>query len=288
MRFKNAFSFLFVFVLIILPYITLAQNQNVGFVEADIWYSEDPFVEGDKIKIYTLVFNPSAKNFKGTVAFFDKTTLLGKKDFTVSSLSAEAVFVDWTVSVGGHQIFARIENPRLEISTGKYEEISLANTETEKDERTVAKKLPDIKEVKDKINSTLDSSMQPIEDLKDKINESLPPSVSKPVNNAFGFIEETRMNASDSVEEKRVEVKSEIDQIRESSKLAQEDVGKETVGTQDEANKPVSLGAQTPMKYVSLFFLTILSYILKYKILFYLFSLVITFLVIRLIIKLFK
>ncbi|MBP6866158.1 MAG: hypothetical protein KBC12_01285 [Candidatus Pacebacteria bacterium] len=298
MRFKKVFLFLFTFLLVASPYITLAQNQNVGFVETNIWYSKDPFEEGDKIKVYTLVFNPSAKNFKGTVSFFDKTTLLGKKDFTISSLSAEPVFVDWTVTVGGHQIFARIENPRLEVSAGKYEEISLANTETDKSEHTVAKKLPNVKEVKEKINETLDSSIKPIEDLKDKINEKLPPSVSKPVNSAFGFIEEARINASDSIEEKRLEVKSEIDKIQESSNPSQENIDKETgdksdvsteiTDTENTENRPVSVSAQTPLKYVSLFFLTLLGYVLKYKILFYLLSLVIIYLIIRLIIKLFK
>src|SRR3989339_152292 len=289
MRFKKVFFFLFTFLLVVLPYITLAQNQNVGFVETNIWYSKDPFEEGDKIKVYTLVFNPSAKNFKGTVSFFDKTILLGKKDFTISSLSAEPVFVDWTVTVGGHQIFARIENPRLEVSAGKYEEISLANTETDKSEHTVAKKLPNVKEVKEKINETLDSSIKPIENLQNKINESLPPSVSKPVNNAFGFIEEARMNASESIEEKRTEVKTEIDEIQESAKQAEdkknEDIGiEEDPSTTPAKSETINL-PEAPMKYVSLFFLTVLSYVLKYKILFYLLAIVIIYLIIRLIIK---
>lgn len=295
--------------LLLQPHLVFAQNQNVGFVETNIWYSVDPFLEGDKIKIYTLVFNPSSKNFKGTVAFFDKTTLLGKKDFAIPSLSAEAVFVDWTVTAGGHQVFARIENPRFEVSAGVYEEVYLANDETEKSERTVAKKLPDIKEVKEKINETLDSTTKPIEDFKEKITEKLPPSVSKPVDNALGFVEEIRFETANSIEEKLVEVKKEIKQMKELSNQTQEkDIDEavnnesnpssvptksdskkeEQVGGGETKNSKTSGSVETPLKYVWLFFLTILSFIFKYQILFYLLSLVIIFLVIRLIFRLLK
>ncbi len=281
-------AFLFLFQ----PHLSLAQNQNVGFVETNIWYSKDPFTEGDKIKIYTLVFNPSSNNFKGTVSFFDKTTLLGKKDFAIPALSAEVVSIDWSVSVGGHQIFARIDEPRFEISAGKYEQVSISNTETEKSERTVAKKLPDIKEVKDKINNTLDSSIKPIEELKDKINESLPPEVSKPVNNAFSYFEETRLSASDAVWEKRTEVKQEIDKIQEPDepepKVDQTDKDSKQESSNAETKTEQKINPQTPLKYVWLFLLTILGYILKYKILFYLVAIILIFLILRLVFRLFK
>ena len=57
----------------------LAQSSNTGFVPGNIWYSKDPFEEGDKVKIYTFIFNPDSRELSGTVIFFDKTVLLGKK-----------------------------------------------------------------------------------------------------------------------------------------------------------------------------------------------------------------
>src|SRR3989338_5661631 len=47
-----------------------AQSSNAGFVPGNIWYSLDPFLEGDKIKIYTLIFNPDPRELSGTVIFF--------------------------------------------------------------------------------------------------------------------------------------------------------------------------------------------------------------------------
>jgi len=55
-----------------------AQSSNAGFVPGNIWYSLDPFLEGDKIKIYTLIFNPDPRELSGTVVFFDNSVFLGK------------------------------------------------------------------------------------------------------------------------------------------------------------------------------------------------------------------
>ena len=95
-----------------------AQNSNTGFVPGNIWYSKDPFEEGDKIKIYTFIFNPDARELSGTVIFFDKTVLLGKKDFIILSKSANDISIDWTVTAGDHTIFGKIENAKFLISKG--------------------------------------------------------------------------------------------------------------------------------------------------------------------------
>src|SRR3989338_6753006 len=109
-----------------------AQDSNTGFVSGNIWYSQDPFEEGDKIKIYTFIFNPDNRELFGTVIFFDKTILLGKKDFTIPAKTANDISIDWTVTVGDHTIFAKIENAKFLVSKGKYEEVYLAENETEK------------------------------------------------------------------------------------------------------------------------------------------------------------
>ncbi len=117
-----------------------AQSPNTGFVQANLWYSKDPFEEGDKIKIYTFIFNPDARELSGIVVFFDKTVLLGKKEFTIPAKTANDVSIDWTVTAGDHTIFGKIENAKFLVSAGKYEEVYIAENETEKSSRTVSKK----------------------------------------------------------------------------------------------------------------------------------------------------
>ena len=85
-----------------------AQIPNVGFIPSNIWYSKDPFEEGDKIKIYTLLYNPDSRELSGNVIFFDNTTLLGQKSFKIASKAVKDLSIDWTVEAGNHTIFAKI------------------------------------------------------------------------------------------------------------------------------------------------------------------------------------
>src|SRR3989338_8628539 len=122
-----------------------AQDSNAGFVPGNIWYSQDPFEEGDKIKIYTLIFNPDERELSGTVIFFDSSVFLGKKDFTASAKGIKDVSIDWTATVGDHNIFGKIENSRFLVSGEKsertYEDVYLSGNETSKSSRRVNKKI---------------------------------------------------------------------------------------------------------------------------------------------------
>ena len=86
---------IFLFLTLLFPINKIsAEIANVGFIPDNIWYSKDPFFEGDKIKIYTLIFNPDGRELSGTVSFFDKTILLGKKDFRVSGNGVKDISID--------------------------------------------------------------------------------------------------------------------------------------------------------------------------------------------------
>src|ERR1035437_2096929 len=101
--FKKYILILSFLILILFPlYKISAQTSNVGFIPANIWYSKDPFEEGDKIKIYTLVFNPDSRELSGTVLFFDDTVFLGKQDFVVPAKGVKTISIDWTVIAGDH------------------------------------------------------------------------------------------------------------------------------------------------------------------------------------------
>jgi len=120
----------------------LAQTTtNAGFVPGNIWYSKDPFEEGDKIKIYTLIFNPDTSKFSGTVDFFDNSTLLGSKDFTIAATSTKDISINWTVTAGDHQIFGQIENAKIVATNGTSQSVTLSDNETTKSSRTVSNKI---------------------------------------------------------------------------------------------------------------------------------------------------
>ncbi|MFN4181167.1 MAG: hypothetical protein ACK4FA_00515 [Candidatus Paceibacteria bacterium] len=275
----------------IYPNLTKAEVINTGFVETNIWYSKEPLVEGEKVKVYTLVFNPSNKNFKGTVSFFDKTTLLGKKDFTVGASTAETISVDWLVTVGGHEIFAKITNPRFETGAGQYEEIYLAQDETERSVRTVSKKIPNVTEVKNKIDEALDSGLLPIQEAKESVSSAIPDTVKGPVNQVLNQVEYVRTNAFESIDSERVSTKARIDKLEKGSEVVpekNEDDIDVLVKKEQESKSQILGSAKAPLQYVWLFFLTIAGIIFQYKVVFYIVLILALVGIVRLIIKILR
>jgi len=254
-------------------------NSNVGFVPSNIWYSNDPDTEGEKVRIYTVVFNPYQKEFSGEVSFYDGEILLGKKTFTISSIGTKDVYIDWTVSLGTHKIFAKITNAKYLISKGVYEQVNAEESTSDTSSYTVYKKiLPNISDVKDNVTKTVNDIKNPVNNLEQKILESTPDYVSKPIINSSNFLENWRGSQIEIIDTKKDAVKSEIDILQqENSKVEvlKEESDTNTDNNTDNKNTTKSIGEEfkssttTPFKYVELFFLTILSFIIGNKIIFY-------------------
>lgn len=285
MKLKNIFTFIFLlFFLTPIGHI-FAQTQNVGIIPANIWYSKDPFQEGDKIKIYTVVYNSDLRELSGTVIFFDNNIFLGKENFSIKGKSSNDVSIDWTVTVGDHIIFAKIENAKFLISTGKYEEVYLAGNKTEESKKTVTKK-----EVAN-ISNNLTSS---VSNIGNTIKENTPAIVTKTIDSTTNSLESIRTNVGSSLSTQKDKVQAEIDQLnKDTSKTKEADItidnntsnkiGNVEKGTMATSIKKELTGSNVlkPIKYVELFFLKVFSYIFANKILFYGLIVLIVFAIIR-------
>lgn len=272
MRFKKISAFIVLVFCLMPTSFIFAQISNVGFIPANIWYSKDPFEEGDKIKIYTLVFNPDDRELSGTVVFFDNSTFLGKKDFKTSPKSVKDIYIDWTVDVGNHTIFAKIENAKFLISKDKYEEVYVAENKTEESKRNVSKKI--IAEIPEKILDSVNSSA-PVSGIQKTIKENTPVFVTKTIDNTTNFLENIRENSKNSLENKKGEVQKEIDvlnkmkidkeaKITEDGNIKKGETVKEAIKSKETSNI-----ALKPFKYAEYFVLATLAFVFKNKIVFY-------------------
>lgn len=185
--------FILALVVIFIPNFLHAQESNAGFIPSNLWYSEDPFEEGDKVKIYTLIFNSDPRQMSGTVSFFDKNILLGKKDFIVPGKSMRDVSIDWNVTVGSHVIFAKIDNAKFLTSPGKYETAYLDQTTTDESRRTVSKKVIS-SEDSEEAGSTLKTNKQ----IQSLVVSNTPEFIAKPVIAAVTALEKFRENQANS------------------------------------------------------------------------------------------
>lgn len=276
MTFKKIILFLFLIFSLFPIHNIYAQITNTGFVSGNIWYSKENFEEGDNIKIHTFVFNPDARELSGTVIFFDKTVMLGKKDFTIPANTAEDVSIDWIVTAGDHNIFGKIENARFLVSKGKYEEVYLAENETEKNTRIIPKKV--VLSNTGTNNVPTSSISSSVSDITKIIEEKTPSFISVPVVSTTNALEIFRKSTGLVSENKKQEIKQEI-KVLEDNKI-KEEAAKDTksntksttntkstsknvenVGSIKTNSEIVSSSVIGPFKYVELFFLTIFSFI---------------------------
>jgi len=298
MSLKKIGFVLFLFFSLFSGHLSYAQVENAGIIPANIWYSSDPFQEGDKIKIYTVVYNRDSRELSGTVIFFDHTLLLGTKTFTVGPKSVKDVSIDWNVSAGEHTIFAKIENAKFLISKDKYEEVYVAENKTEESKRTVSPKVTSENSVDKVVNSV--TSSDTVSNVKQIVEENTPVFVTKAIGTTMGTLETVRENIGVFSTDKKESLKKEIDSLTkteaENEKKIAENTVKNLSGEKDtgktsllpKENKQAELGRMVkPFKYVQLFFFSLISFVFQYPIVFYLLLILVVFLFLRFIWRLF-
>ena len=244
-------------VLFVQPSLLFAQSvSNVGLVEHTIWYSKDPFFEGDTIKIYTLLYNSGTSSVSGTVEFYDSETLLGKKDIIIPAQSPKDVSISWTVTTGNHSISAKFLNPTIVVG-GKTQPVAVDNIISPEQKFFVPKKV---------LSESVPIDVAPTgTGAFDSLAKKIEPYTPGPVAKTISAIDSLR----DTVTQK----------IKTSKDTAVEKV--DTLKKAYETKKDSLTPTQRPLAYISLFFWTLFSFVFSNKIVFYGLWILVLFLIIR-------
>jgi hypothetical protein len=276
---------IFLLVFLIPFYFNTAGTSAAGFIPGNIWYSKESLSEGEKIKVYTMIYNNDSRKLSGTVFFFNKTTFLGNKDFVVEGNGLRDVSIDWTVTAGENLIFGQIQNAKFLNSNNTYENASLSGTKTLESKNTISKKINLITETNQEEGVSQGSIINTIvPSVENFIKENTPEIVSEKIEEATNKVEEFRKNVAIISEEKKEEVSREIKNI-ENSKTASISELKERAnegGKLDAINKETFL---KPFKYTELFALSLFSGIFNNKYIFYGLIVLIIFFVLRFVVK---
>lgn len=94
----------------------LANNQasavGIGFVSNNIWLSDESPMEGDNIKIYSVIVNDDARDLEGEIVFFDNDTAISVAlyFYLEKNGTSEVVSINWDAVAGEHQFRALIQN----------------------------------------------------------------------------------------------------------------------------------------------------------------------------------
>lgn len=247
-----------------------------GFIQENIWYSKEPLVEGDTVKIYTIIFNTREEKLLGTVEFYDKNIILGKEEITVEPGTFKDASVSWNVTFGDHIISARLLDTKIIKADGTEESVFLKYNKTGEDKLFVSKKITVIEDIKEKK-----------EELGEFIKENTPDIVEETFSKITFGLNAWREETGDKLDEKVEEIKAQLEKIKiEEEKEAPEDIGEvseEDILIEDKI-APLNK-IKKPFTYVKLWFLQLFSFIFARKFLFYLLLALITFLVLKFIWK---
>ena len=236
------------------------ETENIGFIPDNIWFSKDPPTEGDTVKIYTLVFNNGKNALFGTVEFYDKNVILGKKEFLSPAGGIKDVSVNWEVMAGDHTLSAKILNPNFILSDGKKKPAQLKQNDTGERLVFVPKKIFP--------SSTADGGKAGLtETISEKLDEVGEAVSGFPV---VKNIESIRINESERLVENKKNLQDNLTAEKNSPDKAELSKGKKN-----------EVSIQRPLKYVKLFFLKLFHFVFSHPVVFYGLLILIIFLILR-------
>ncbi|HAE36687.1 MAG: hypothetical protein UR85_C0008G0025 [Candidatus Nomurabacteria bacterium GW2011_GWF2_35_66] len=269
---RKYFIFFILIYFIFIPSYSFGATLATGFIPGQIWYSKDPFIEGDTVKIYTALWNSSFSSLSAKVEFYDKNVILGSRDVVVPALKLQDVSVSWKVTSGDHLISAKIISPSTTTS-GKKEAVIVTNTTTEIDKRFVPVVLTT---AEGKPATSSDVLKSQIDKATSSVDDIVPLSISTPVSKNIGLIDNFREDAFKKISATKIETKDRIDEINKIENKTTTDktsTVQNKVGVEDATEKPIT--------YLKLIFLSILSFIFGSKLVFYAIIVFLVFLIVR-------
>ncbi len=255
---KNVFSVLGMFVLLMSPIVvTHAQTvsvDNVGIIQDTIWFSQKDLADGDKITIYTFVFNGANQTLSGVVDFFDKQVLIASKSFSLNALSGGTMSVPFAVTVGEHVITAKVRDTKL--GTKTQTPVIIDNVRTKEKSFTITQKqaVGDTTESEDTTSTDTvipGVDTETVAKIEQQIMAYTPQSVQRVVKTVDTFRSE---KADDFLAEKNT-AQTELEKIKSAKALTPQEMSQS--------------GIKTPMLYARMFFAKIASFVFGNKIVFY-------------------
>lgn len=229
---------------------------TTGIIPGQIWYSKDPLVEGDKVLIYTALWNGNTSSLLAIVEFYDKNVVLGTREVTILPNTLADVSVSWQVTSGDHTISAKITSSSL-VNAGKKQSVTLERTLTEEDKTFVPVSITraSITETaKDTVNKALTS-----------VGSLVPPKIVESVDTNFNSVDSVRNSVATNIDASIKDTKEKIILL---SKQAPVPTSHNTKTVKASESKPLD-ATEKPIAYIKLFLLSIASFIFGYKIVFY-------------------
>jgi len=251
----------FLFCVSFIPFAYAEVPITTGFIPGQIWYSKEPLVEGDTVKVYTAIWNEDSDPLSAKVTFYDKNVILGTRDIVVPSSEVKDVSVSWQVTSGDHVISAKIVSSSL-----KSEKVTLTRSSTAEDRKTVSVTLK-TSDGSTATNSDIINSQ--IDNVSSMVTGVLPSSVSTPISKGVDTLDTFRNTTSAKIDSAKKDTQKQIDAFSIKDTSVKKTDKAKTLSDENIKNTQALSQIEKPIAYVKLFFLTVFSFIFNSKVIFY-------------------
>ncbi len=109
---KKNFFLILLFILV-LPFFARAQAANIGIVKG-LWFSQNPLVEGETIRVYAALQNNSGQDATIDVEFYQDERSLGSRTVNILNQRILETWIDTKLAAGEHTFSAVVQQVNLD------------------------------------------------------------------------------------------------------------------------------------------------------------------------------
>lgn len=238
---------------------SFAQAQvKAGFVENQIWFSNDPDTAGETTVISTLINNQDTKAVYGTVTFYDSNKSLGQKSATLEAHTSKVISISWKVTAGDHSIVAKFENTKEGSDKGAATTVSHSSTEAYKFSVAAPIQEPPAEKT---IAATLTQPTATTADSGKSDASKTVDEVKGAAETTFTKFDNFREDTAGALSEKADEASAQVDAIKKGQLAG--------VSKTNEPKKESPSFLGTPFAYVKMLFYQLAYFIFSHKVVFY-------------------
>ncbi len=265
--------------------------EQIGFPEKEMWYSKNEFVAGEVVTISTLVLNSENVTLSGVVQFLDRDVVLGEKKITIEKNDAKVVSLDWKVTEGEHQFSARFSQVLQVEASGKKISVVPTSPETKKDNVYVKKAVVKTDESSEDntilvsdVSIRKDSLGAEVSKATDFLKDKTPDNIEEKISSTSVGIENFRETWEDQFSERKEDEQEKLDALNEyyEDRLrAKDEADVDNYVKQSYVDSSGENILKKPFHYITIFFYSLMAFVLGNTLIFYGLSIFAVFLVLR-------
>lgn len=250
-----------------------------GFVDSPLLLSPESPRDGDTVTLSVLFHNAETDPIRGTVLFYDGSTLLDKKTMSIDPGDVSIASTSFVIQAGIHKFSATISDIGKDNATGKLEVVVIPETTVTLPAELVTRKIPTSASASGTADTPESGILSTVSTAENAVLGIVPPSAKKAVSSSASSVDGWRAGVAASLTAGKNAAGTAID----AGKKIDAENAAQKAGQKPKA-KPANAdnGPWNEVKYI---FLLALAFFFAQRLVFYLGGIFLLYILIRFIVR---